>query len=693
MKKIRVHALAKELGITSAEMVREIKTLGLEVKSYMSTLEEDMANLVKEMVLEKKEDKERKPEVKKPSRSAKEERKAEEKEKKEKRVVPSRKRLDEVEATAKEKKEEQRVELSDTVTVREFADKIGIASEIIIKELMKKGIMLTINQVIDSKLATSVAKDFGFSVSIISPEEELIKRQSISDKTKLVPRAPIVTVMGHVDHGKTLLLDAIRKTDVASKESGGITQHIGAYKVSLPNKGEITFLDTPGHEAFTAMRARGAKVTDIVILVVAADDGVMPQTIEAINHAKAANVPIVVAINKIDLPGCDTGKIKNELSTHDLVSEEWGGKTIIVEVSAKKRIGLDNLLEMILLEAEMLELTADPTQKAEGVIIEAKLDRGKGSVATVLLQNGTLHVGDPFVCGLQFGKVRALMNDRGRKIKKAGPSTPVEVLGISDVPNVGDYLIAMDNERIARQISSRRQEKLKSKKVAETTALTWENFINKIQDGEIREFRIVLKADVQGSLQAVSDALENILNSSNKEKIKLKIIHSAVGGIKEADVMLAASSEAIIIGFNVRPEPKAMTVAEKEGVKIKLYRVIYELIDGVKALIAGSLEPEYEEVFLGRVEVRELFRSKKFGGVIAGSYVNEGKVVRGSFVRLLRDSVVIHEGKINSLKRFKEDAKEVLNGYECGIGLENFNDIKKGDIIECYMQKEVEATL
>jgi translation initiation factor IF-2 len=493
--------------------------------------------------------------------------------------------------------------------------------------------------------------------------------------------------MGHVDHGKTLLLDAIRKSNLVSREHGGITQHIGAYKVTLP-EGHVTFLDTPGHEAFTAMRARGAQITDVVVLVVAADDGVMPQTVEAINHAKAAKVPILVAINKIDKEGADPQKVRTELTKYDLLSEDWGGQTIFCEVSAKKRIGLEHLLEMLLLEAEMLELKANRDRSAVGTIIEAKLDRGRGPVATVLVKNGTLRVGDSFVCGLQAGRVRAMIDDMGENVRETSPSIPVEVLGFAGVPQVGDTFVVVEDDRIARRISEMRREKQRSKELSQTNRMDLATFIDKIKEGEVHELNIILKADVQGSVQAITEALENLSTS----QVNLKVIHSGVGAITETDVLLASSSDAVIIGFGIRPEPKASVLAEREKVEIRLYTIIYNLIDNVQALMKGILKPTYEEIILGRAEVRETFHISKVG-TIAGCYVQEGTIIRNSKVRLLRDNVVVFEGRIGTLKRFKDDVKEVQSGYECGIKIENYNDVKPGDIIESYTQKEVEAKL
>jgi translation initiation factor IF-2 len=494
--------------------------------------------------------------------------------------------------------------------------------------------------------------------------------------------------MGHVDHGKTSLLDAIRETKVTETEAGGITQHIGAYKVKLKGK-DIVFLDTPGHEAFTSMRARGAKVTDIVVLVVAADDGVMPQTVEAINHAKAANVPIVVALNKIDKPEANLSKVRNELAEQGIIAEEWGGQNIFVEVSAKKRIGIETLLEMILLQAEVIELKANPDKNARGTIVEAKLDKGRGPIATVLVQSGTLRIGDAFLAGTHAGKVRALIDDTGKRIMEAVPSTPVEVIGFQEVPSAGDIFTVVEDEKRARQVAFARQQKERFTGIAKRKKLTLDELYAKIKDGEIRELNLIIKGDVQGSVEAIKDALENITHP----QVKVRVIHSSVGGINESDVMLAAASSAIVIGFSVRPELKASQVAEKEGVDIRLYTVIYEAIEDVKKALEGLLEPTLKEKILGRAEVRQIFPISRIG-TIAGCYVLDGSISRScDGIRVIRDNIVVYDGKIDSLKRFKEDIKEVQTGYECGILIENFNDVKVGDILEDYIIEKIAAKL
>jgi translation initiation factor IF-2 len=579
------------------------------------------------------------------------------------------------------------IKLQEGTTVKEFAELISVKLADIIKKFMELGYMPTINQPVDPDAALIVAESFGVKVELATIEEDVIEEVP-DDKAKLVPRPPVITIMGHVDHGKTSLLDAIRETKITETEAGGITQHIGAYKVNLKGK-EITFLDTPGHEAFTSMRARGAKVTDIVVLVVAADDGVMPQTVEAINHAKAASVPIVVAINKIDKPEANPSKVRNELAEYGIIPEEWGGQNIFVEVSAKKKIGIENLLEMILLQAEVMELKANPDKPARGTIIEAKLDKGRGPVATVLVQSGTLKVGDAFIAGTHAGKVRALIDDTGKRVLSVGPSTPVEVIGFSDVPTSGDLFIVVEDEKRARQIALSRQQKQRLAEMARGRKLTLDEIYSKIKEGEIKELNIIIKGDVQGSVEAIKDALENI----SHPEVKVKVIHSSVGGITESDIMLASASSAIIIGFNVRPDPKASQVAEKEGVDIRLYNIIYEAIEDVKKALEGMLEPTLKEKILGRAEVRQTFQISKIG-TVAGCYVLDGIISRAcDGIRVIRDNIVVYEGRIGSLKRFKEDVREVQAGYECGIVIENFNDIKVGDILEDYVIEKIAAKL
>jgi len=580
------------------------------------------------------------------------------------------------------------LKLREGTTVKEFSELIGLKFSDVIKKFMELGYMPTINQPVDPDAALLVAESFGVKLELASVEEDTHLEEIQEDVTKLIPRAPVVTIMGHVDHGKTSLLDAIRETKVTETEAGGITQHIGAYKVNLKGK-DIVFLDTPGHEAFTSMRARGAKVTDIVVLVVAADDGVMPQTVEAINHAKAANVPIVVAVNKIDKPEANPAKVKSELSEHSIISEEWGGHNIFVEVSAKKRVGIEHLLEMILLQAEIMELKANPDREAKGTVIEAKLDKGRGPVATLLVQTGTLRGGEALLSGVHVGKVRALIDDSGKRIQAAGPSTPVEVIGFSEVPSAGDVFTVVEDEKRARQIAMARFQKQRSIEIAKAKKLTLDELYTKIKEGQIKELNIIIKGDVQGSVEALKDALENITHS----EVKVKVIHTSVGGINESDVMLATASNAIIIGFNVRPETKASQTAEKEGVDIRLYNVIYEAIEDVKKALEGMLEPTLKEKVLGRAEVRQLFPVSRLG-TIAGCYVVDGYMSRAcDGIRVLRDNIVVYEGKLSTLKRFKDDVKEVQTGYECGILIENFNDLKVGDILENYIIEKIAAKL
>jgi translation initiation factor IF-2 len=544
--------------------------------------------------------------------------------------------------------------------------------------------MVNINAEIDFESAKKLIEEFGFEAE--QEKKQYIDEQPEEDEDTgdMKPRPPVVTVMGHVDHGKTSLLDAIRQTNVTAHEAGGITQHIGASQVEVNGK-SIVFLDTPGHEAFTAMRARGAKVTDIAILVVAADDGVMPQTVEAINHAKAAGVPIIVAVNKIDKPNANPERVKQQLAEYNLIPEEWGGDTIFVNVSAKTKTGIDQLLEMILLVAEMAELKANYTSRAKGVIIEAKLDKGRGPVATVLVQKGTLKVGNGVVAGTAYGKIRALFDSRGKKIKSAGPSIPVEVLGLSEVPNAGDILRAVANEKEAKAIAESKKMVQKETEFVTPQKISLNQLFEKMQKGEVKELNIILKADVQGSIEALKQALEKC--STNE--VQVKIIHGGVGAINESDVMLAAASNAIIIGFNVRPDSNAKKIAEKEHIDIRTYRIIYDVIDDIQSAMKGMLEPEFEEVVLGRAEVRALFKVPTIG-MVAGCFVTEGKITRNANIRVLRQGVVVHEGKIASLKRFKDDVREVVSGYECGIGLEKFNDIKEQDVLEAFIMKAVE---
>ncbi len=581
------------------------------------------------------------------------------------------------------------VRISEVVSVGDLAKAMGVKAGEVVKKLMEQGMMATINQVLDTDTATLIASEFGYNVENVTFDAEAAVEvgHQASSEEHLLPRPPVVTIMGHVDHGKTSLLDAVRETNVTAGEAGGITQHIGAYMVDVHGR-RVTFLDTPGHEAFTAMRARGAKVTDIVILVVAADDGVMPQTIEAINHARAASVPIVVAINKIDKPESNLDRIKQDLANHGLQPEDWGGDTVTVPVSAKTREGLPTLLEMLLLQADLLDLKANPDKPARGAIVEAKLDRGRGPVATVLVQEGTLKPGDPFVCGPFAGRVRAMIGDRGQKVMIADPSTPVEILGLPSVPEAGSSFVVVADEATARQVAEHRAAKHREASLLKTSKVSLEDLYRQLQAGDTKELRIVIKADVQGSAEALSDALSRL----SAEEVRLNVLHSSVGGITESDVMLASASNAVVIGFNVRPESKATAAAEREGVDVRLYEIIYDAINDVRDAMEGLLEPTYKEKVLGRAEVRNTFNIPGVG-LIAGCLVTDGKITRNSQARLVRDSIVVHNGKVGSLKRFKDDAREVQSGYECGIGLDNFSDVKAGDIVEAYEMEQVARRL
>ena len=578
----------------------------------------------------------------------------------------------------------RRVKVDEAIVLAELAKRMGIKASEIIKQLMGMGVMATVNQSLDFETATLVAGEFGYEIEKAAFEEEtLLKVEPDDDPASLAERPPVVTIMGHVDHGKTSLLDVIRKSHVTESEAGGITQHIGAYSVST-SKGLITFLDTPGHEAFTAMRSRGAQVTDLVVLVVAADDGVMPQTLEAINHSRASEVPIIVAVNKIDKAGADPDRVMRELAENGLAAEDWGGDTIFVRVSAKEKTGIDDLLEMILLQSEMLEIKANADKLAYGYVVEAKLDSGRGPVATVLVKEGTLKNGDPVVCGIHHGKVRAMLNDMGQPVSEAGPSVPVEVLGLSGVPVAGDELLALKDEKDAKQVSTHRGQKQRVKELAKSNRMSLENLFEQMKEGEVKDLNLIIKADVDGSMEALRDSLTKLSN----EEVKINIVHAATGTITESDVSLAAVSNAIIIGFNVRPTPKVQGMAAEENVDMRYYNVIYDVIKEIKNAIAGMMESTFEERVLGRADVRQVFQIPKVGA-IAGCYVTDGRIERGQLLRLLRDGVVHYEGRNSSLRRYKDDAKEVQAGYECGIGIENFNDIKVGDVIECYYLEEI----
>ena len=580
----------------------------------------------------------------------------------------------------------RRIRISEAIRVGELAKQMSVRASDVINKLLGLGMMVTINQSIDVDAATLIAAEFGYQVEAVTAEYDELLQRVETEPRNLRPRAPVVTVMGHVDHGKTSLLDAIRQTNVIEGEAGGITQAIGAYHVHVKDR-DIVFLDTPGHEAFTAMRARGAKVTDIVVLVVAADDGVMEQTVEAINHSRSAGVPIIVAVNKIDRPNATPDRIKQELAQHNLMSEEWGGDALFAHISAKKKIGIENLLELILLQADVLELKADPDRPARGIVIEAKLDKGRGPVATVLIQEGTLREGDAFSARTEYGRVRAMIDDQGRRVKAAGPSMPVEVIGFSSVPQAGSEFIGVEDEKKAKSISEYWIRKEREKELAASSKITLEQLYQRIKEGA-KELNVILKADVQGSLEALTEALHKL----STDEIKLKLIHSSTGAITETDVMLASASDAIILGFRVRPDARVVEIAEKEGVEIKLYDIIYNAINDVRAAMEGLLEPEFREVVQGRAEVRETFRIVKVG-TVAGCYVTDGKIPRSAGVRLVRDGVVVYDGKIASLKRFKDDAKEVTAGMECGLGIEGYNDIRTGDVIEAYITEQIERRL
>ena len=582
---------------------------------------------------------------------------------------------------------EKAVMTNETITVKDLSERIGKPVGEIIKKLMMLGIIATINNELDYDTASLVCAEYDIELELKLAEtaEDALESENVEDAEEdLQPRPPVVTIMGHVDHGKTSLLDYIRESHVTAGEAGGITQHIGAYTVNLKGQ-QITFLDTPGHEAFTAMRMRGAQATDIAILVVAADDGVMPQTIEAINHAKAAGVQIIVAINKMDKPNANPDRIRQQLTEYELVDENWGGDTIMVPVSAQTGEGVDQLLEMILLVAEVQDYKANPNRKARGIIIEARLDKGRGPVATVLVKNGTLRVGDTIVAGTAYGRVRAMTNDKGERVKSAGPSDPVEVIGFGEVPDAGDLISAVDDDRLSRQVAEERKDKLRAALIKSQQKTTLDDLFNQISAGEIKDLNIIIKADVQGSVEAVRQSLEKLSN----DEVRVRTIHGGVGAITETDVMLASASNAIIIGFNVRPDNNAREIAEREKIDIRLYRVIYNAIEDVQAAMKGMLAPKFRENILGHAEVRQTYKITGVG-TIAGGYVTDGKIARNASIRLLRDNVVVHEGKIDSLKRFKDDAREVAQGYECGIGIERFNDVKVGDVIECFVMEEVE---
>ena len=670
MGKIRVYKLADELEMESKELVNALQELGIEISSHMSTVEEETADLIRDMYSEDSE--KSKEDIDIESKEEIETSKVEESEESDKTVVVT------------------------PLTVKEFAEEIDYPANKLIKKLIGLGVMANVNHSLDKESLELLTDELNIDIEIISEEEMEEEEEDqpervgpeIEDKPEdLELRPPIVTVMGHVDHGKTTLLDMIRKTRVTESEAGGITQHIGAYQVNIDNK-NITFIDTPGHEAFTAMRARGAKVTDIAILVVAADDGIMPQTVEAINHAQAADVPIIVAINKIDKANAQPDRVKQELTEHQLVPEEWGGDTICVELSALKGENIDELLEMILLLSEMEEIKSNPNRPGEGVVVEAELDKGRGPVATVLIKNGSMEVGDSLLAGVTSGRIRAMLDETGKRIEKAGPSTPVEILGFSDVPSAGDFVQVLKNTKKARNIAEDRREEQHQREIHQESKVSLEDLYDQIQEGEVKELNVIIKADVQGSIEALKESLIKL----STDEVTVNVIHTGVGAVNETDVNLASASNAIIIGFNVRPGTAVENLADKESVEIRTYRVIYKAIEEIKDAMAGLLDPELKEVTAGRAEVRDTFKVPDIG-IIAGVYVKNGEINRNYKVRLVRDGVVIHEGDISSLKRFKDDVREVKEGYECGVGIEGYNDIKVGDILEIYYYKEIKRTL
>ncbi len=706
MSKVRVYELAKELGTTSKKLIEVMEGLNIEVRNHMSTLQDEdvqkvMAILTGKATEAAADKAAEKAPAKKPAESAAVETADQVKEtvtddpaKKEAEEIEDeaeatgrklRKAIQEEKRAAAMKAQRPKIRLEGQVTVGELASHLEATPAQLLKQLLEMGIMANVNQPLTTDTIELLAEEYDFILDYVKDpdEEELLLEEEDDVVGEEIPRKPVVTVLGHVDHGKTSLLDAIREANVTAGEVGGITQHIGAYQVDVNGK-KVVFLDTPGHEAFTAMRARGAQVTDIAILVVAADDGVMPQTIEAINHARAAQVPILVAVNKIDKPDANPDRVKQQLGDHGLIPEDWGGETIFVSVSALRGDGLEEMLEMILLLAEVAELKANPGRSARGTVIEAKLDKGRGPVATVLVQDGTLKVGDPVICGNIAGKIRAMINERGDRVKTAGPSTPVEIQGLNDVPMAGDLLQAVSDDRFARQVAEKRSVKMKeaSKRIPRVSL---EELFRQIQEGEVKDLNLILKGDVQGSVEALQDALYKL----SLEEVQIKVIHTGVGAINESDVMLASASNAIIIGFNVRPDNNARKQAEIDNVDMRLYRIIYEAIEDIKSAVTGLLKPIMKEVILGQAEVRQVFKASRLGS-IAGSHVIEGKISRNASIRLIRDGkVILEDGHLASLKRFKDDVREVLTGYECGILIENFNDIHEGDIIEAYAMEQV----
>lgn len=689
MAKVRIYELAKELEVSNKELISVLMDeFGVEAKNHMSVIDEEDADLIKELYEEQKKELAEKKEIIEEYESKINEDISKQQRKNSKVRKNNNKRSEEkVEDTPDEV-----IEVEETIVVKDLADKLKKPVVEVIRALIFQGVMASVNQEVDFNTASKLIESFGSiavlkekNVGEVAKEQEdeiddLDEETSESTETK---RPPIVTVMGHVDHGKTSLLDAIKKSKVTATEAGGITQHIGAYTVDV-NGERITFLDTPGHEAFTSMRARGAQVTDIVILVVAADDGIMPQTVEAINHCKAAEVPMIIAINKMDKESANPDRVKQELTEYGLVSEDWGGDTICVPVSAHTKEGLDNLLEMVVINAEMLELKADANRKAKGTVIEAKLDKGRGPVASILVQNGTLKSGDSIIVGTTYGRIRAMIDDKGKKTKTAGPSMPVEILGLSEVPEAGDRFTVVKDEKTARIMAESRKEKIRQEHFKTSNRVSMENLYSQIQEGKVKELSVIVKADVQGSVEAVKQSIEKL----STDNVKVRVIHGAVGAITETDVSLAYASNAIIIGFNVRPDNNAISVAERDSVEIKTYRIIYDALDDIKSAMIGMLEPEYKEVVIGRCEARQVYKISNVG-TIAGCYVLNGKITRNCKVRVLRDGIVITESTLASLKRFKDDVKEAAAGYECGLSIDKFNDIKEGDIIEGYVMEEI----
>lgn len=685
MGKIRVYVLAKELGVKSSDLVEKLQELGEDVTNHMSTIEEGTTKVLKELFTKEKPSEK----VSQPEKMAKKKGRSEPRAK----DKSKRQQVEVIDQSAIENDNpddlENCVEITLPITVKDFSEILKVSSNSVIGKLMGLGIMANINQNLEPDAIELLAEEYGKRVRFITEEDKLHRSQElVEDKEEdLEFRPPIVTIMGHVDHGKTSLLDVIRHTNVTASEAGGITQHIGAYQTVVNDK-KITFLDTPGHEAFTSMRARGAQLTDIAILVVAADDGVMPQTIEALNHAKAAQIPIIVALNKIDKDNANPDRVLQQLAEYGLVPEDWGGETIVVQVSALKKLNIEELLEMIILVAEMEELKANPNRVADGVVVEAQLDKGRGAVATILVKRGTLRVGDPIIAGAVYGRVRAMINDKGERVDEASPSTPVVVLGLSDVPSAGDIFEVAANDKTARLIAEERSQRKRLAELTTKKAVSLDDFFKQIKEGEVKELNLIIKADVQGSVEAVRNSLVSLSN----EEVRVNPIHIGVGAITEYDIMLANASHAIVIGFNVRPDLNAKRLAEHDKVEIRTYRVIYKAIEEIKAALEGLLEPDYKEVVTGRAEVRATFKVPKIG-MIAGLYVVDGMINRNNQVRLLRNGVVVHEGKINSLKRFQDDVREVKEGYECGLGIEGFNDLKAGDEIEVFVIEEIQRTL